>query len=219
MLTLGTCKFLIGPSRVEYVVHRSAFTDLSPMLGAMMSTAEATGACVLDDVEECIFASLCEFAYTGDYFMPKYQADTSPEEEHHPNPARDGPQTLEIHGKDAKSTCFEDQRMSAHRFCDYSPTVCPFCGCENCKADHCHKYVAFEHVVCDYVEDMWGYLKDSEMAAFFTSDPLIKENDDTAQVLLHHAKLHVLGDRFKVDALRAISINRIHKILTRFPVV
>ncbi|KAK7948057.1 uncharacterized protein PG986_008943 [Apiospora aurea] len=219
MLKSGTCKFLIGPSRIEYIVHRTAFTNLSPMTGAMMSSTEATEACVLDGAEEGIFASLCEFAYTGDYFIPEHQVDTSPEEEHHPNLARDGLQAVRIHGENAKSTCFDDQNMSAHDYCGDSPTECSFCARENCQTGPCRKYVGFQHVVCEYLHENYYDLKASEFEAYGTYIPTIKENEDTTEVLLQHTKLYMLGDRFKIDALKTISLDRIHRTLAKFPMI
>ncbi|KAI1415073.1 hypothetical protein F5Y13DRAFT_197073 [Hypoxylon sp. FL1857] len=67
-------KFLVGPNRKEYFIHKEAFIAISPVLrvlitGRMREARE--GVAVWEDVEECHFLNLCEFAYFGKYTAPR----------------------------------------------------------------------------------------------------------------------------------------------------
>ncbi|KAK8107942.1 uncharacterized protein PG998_009955 [Apiospora kogelbergensis] len=220
VLTLGTCKFLVGPRRVEYVVHKEPLANMSPTLAAMMSTTDATGACVLEDVEEGTFAGLCEFAYTGDYFMPECQDDTRPDSEYYPDPTRHGLRAVELLGENSNSTCFEEEdRNFPHHFCDSDAHQCPGCAGENCEPGPCHKYVGFKHIVCNEAKKPQHYMKYSEFKALFVRAHKIESSEDSTQVLLHHAKLFVMGDRLKHDALKTIATHRLFRTLKEFPIV
>ncbi|GKT45333.1 uncharacterized protein ColSpa_05514 [Colletotrichum spaethianum] len=66
--------FLVGPNQVEFSVHQHAFTRLSEPLRAMLTGGmkESLEAKVIwDDIEPAIFTSLLEFAYNGDYSIPR----------------------------------------------------------------------------------------------------------------------------------------------------
>jgi hypothetical protein len=67
-------KFLVGPDEVPIVVHEKAIANQSTALSTLMrgKMSEGTaGAATWKDVDEETFLRFSQFAYTGDYSVPK----------------------------------------------------------------------------------------------------------------------------------------------------
>ncbi|KAF9776051.1 hypothetical protein IL306_005807 [Fusarium sp. DS 682] len=76
--------FIVGPEETEFTIHSAVVARQSPVLNVLVNgpCKEALERRVtLSHVDEFIFMSFWEFAYTGDYESPKEKDDTNSESE------------------------------------------------------------------------------------------------------------------------------------------
>lgn len=67
-------KFIIGADDISIVIHEAAFADLSPALATLMRgrmSEGLAGEAKWEDVDRGTFVRFIQFAYTGDYSIPK----------------------------------------------------------------------------------------------------------------------------------------------------
>ncbi|KAI1138071.1 hypothetical protein F5Y05DRAFT_50249 [Hypoxylon sp. FL0543] len=164
-------KFLVGPDRKEYFIHREVFTTISPVLqvlitGRMREARE--GVAVWDDIEERYFLDLCEFAYSGTYTAPRLEDSPRPV----PLPYRPQGGAAEVFGRRINRVIPNLGDM------DFRPGVTRFF----------RKYRSPSGARIPYREG-------------------IGEKDGT-EILLRHANVYVLADRYDVADLRALALYR-----------
>ncbi|PGH07513.1 hypothetical protein AJ79_06248 [Helicocarpus griseus UAMH5409] len=102
ILQSRTFKFLIGDDEVPFTVHEAAFADLSPELDTLMRgrkdmkmNESLEGKAKWEDVDPDTFMRFTQFAYTGDYSVPKMILGMG---EEIPPPAPEPEPGLEIYG-------------------------------------------------------------------------------------------------------------------------
>ncbi|KAK8087187.1 hypothetical protein PG994_002161 [Apiospora phragmitis] len=191
---------------------------MSPKFADMINSPSATGYFNLVSVEEGPFAALCEFAYTGDYHIPRCEIDSTPEEEHCLSLYQHGPQAWEVFGRDVFIPCFEDQARDQSHTCR-ACIHCDHCGMKYCQTPQHFQHENFTHILCvDSSREAYYDLEEKQRYAYHFRAPRAGECGDSSEVLMHHAKLYMLADRYEVNDLKFIVITRIHMALRVFPI-
>ncbi len=66
-------KFIVGRAKTPMTVHVAALAHHSPVLRQLVSgpmTEARDGCATLDDIDEATFVRFCQYAYTGQYYVP-----------------------------------------------------------------------------------------------------------------------------------------------------
>ncbi|KAK7921315.1 hypothetical protein PG985_009337 [Apiospora marii] len=210
-LSSGTFTFFIGPQRKEYVVYKAAFANLSPMLTAIMNNAAETGLVVFDSIEENVFETLCEYAYTGFLRYGPYNLDSSTEDQQSPATVEDGQRASVVHADSEVPPTLRDQIKTAFLTGCNTEVHCSSCGRKKCEMPPCLQYSVFYHIFCEYEE--------VANKPRFIHAPVANQNMNYSNALLYYAKLYMLSHRFKIKGLKILACRCIHTVLVSLPLV
>ncbi|KAK7926792.1 peptidase C13 family-domain-containing protein [Apiospora marii] len=231
--------FVVGSSPTEIHVHADAISRLSKPLkvlidGDMKEARE--GRVVWDDIDSDTFARFAQWAYTHDYKTPEptVPPDVSP------------PSTKADAGNDSPNQSEKALYNIKHKTdtarcasCSGAPDSRPFEGTHNCTCTKCNRsclpYLCHE---CDQPVPLAACddcrVKKSKSGAMiraftdteewtlpsgcFNPRRNIKAEEDYTNVLLSHAKLYVLADKYDIAGLGDESIHRLYVTLRSFAV-
>ncbi|KAK7977347.1 hypothetical protein PG996_003412 [Apiospora saccharicola] len=216
LITLGMFQFLVGPEQTPFDVYTSVFTDLSPEFEAIISNAGLARTYILEDVDEDVFNDLSDYAYSGNYTLPRYEKDTRPTIEHYPSLNQHGFRAVCIHGRNSRNTSFDHLDHAIVGRCQ-PHTRCLFCGQRFCQKPPHEDFADFRHMLCIRKEEISDHMSEAERDALQASLSGIHDDDDCSEALLHEAKLYKLANDFKVENLQFIASTRIHQILCLLP--
>jgi hypothetical protein len=227
-------KFLVGPKKKEFALHRTAVSRLSKSLDQLVNgpMREAKEQCVSwEDTDEDTFIRFGEWAYTGDYTpgSPEILLDASQIA------------TSEQEGTVAQTNAPVDESLltllnlsrakfdSPERHCNsewtptkwkYCCTLCsskftsPYCSecripryanCTGCRNDIARK--STRHRIMEaFVGDL-VQLQESE-SRFPRKIP--ESCEDYTEVFLSHARLYVLADKYDIPELREYCLDNLY---------
>ncbi|KAH6613678.1 hypothetical protein B0J18DRAFT_470015 [Chaetomium sp. MPI-SDFR-AT-0129] len=182
-------RFLIGPSKREFTVHSAVVEKQSKVLNTFVNNTafrEANDGCAeLTEVDEEVFTSFVQYAYTGDYDFPDYGLD--PVAKATIAAARETSEKLM-----AARGALKKKRLKAS---DEPPSESSEPAADNGSF---------------YWRNMYQTPNPpgaSDTAS--TSD----QTADTARPLLHHARLYVFADCYQISRLAQIAHDNLEKQL------
>lgn len=193
-------------NKVPIVVHEAAISNQSPALSRLMCgemSESLAGEVILKDVDEETFARFAQFAYLGDYSVPTMIISPSKKCSTPPNewpaqsnewPAQpEGPLALkrdEFPWRIPEVPGKKKSKSPGLRYARLNP-----------------KFSSLYYKIdpqTDFTKKYKPSLADGE-----------KEN--VSKILLVHASLYVLGDKWGVEELRMLALSKLHKTLSMLP--
>jgi len=193
------------------VVHEQAFADQSNALSILMQgkmseslAAEATW----QDVDQETFIRFTHFAYTGDYSVPVMVVKAIDQGRH------DGSE-----GPEVDESC---QQLELQRDLELKPEPEPDFGCGsfNLSVKKKKRSLGFRQPPPmprskAFNSLTYPLLKPRSKFAH-TCDPAINEgsNENIGEVLLIHASLYVLAEKWGVDSLKNLTLFKLHRTLS-----
>jgi hypothetical protein len=194
-------EFKIGQTQ-SFTLHTKLAADHSPFLEALITgqMREAKeGIAIIDDVDEDTFAHFAEFIYSGNYNStePKAVSVKACSEE-----CEEGPYSILSMKADPlstfsfstpqrpKKTRKEDPKKVVKIFIEFADIPLPI-----------HTATPFPTIV---------------EAAFPSLEPAVEGSDtkyDVTDVLLCHARVYTLADRFQTQALKDLALCKMHRVL------
>jgi hypothetical protein len=184
-------EFLIGSRQKVYTVHTGAISAISEALNAMINgnMKEASeGKVIMEDVKEPVWERFCQFAYGGDYETPSPMTDSATLDK---DTEGDVP-LFEPPSRNPEGLVPTSTKQSRH----YRAV----CSAEDAKL---RAWDAFR--------------KEKQQQA--PSNKLSFSNTssmDYTEVLLCHAELYVLADKWGVDPLRYLCLQKLRRVLATF---
>ena len=237
-------KFLVGPKAKQYTIHSALAAQHSPHLKALIcgKTLEAErGWIELDDVDEDAFSRVVSFMYCGDYKSqgPEILAEDSDSDDDHEAVTNvlDKPQTEsadrtnsglestaisegEISGGEMNSVVTLEEKPTGElsdAFWAFTPSVkrrkkkTGLFGSEEMQAK----------TVKPKRSEMWEQFESRKFdisTACESFQPRKNNGPDEmyTEVLLSHAAVYVLADRFLMPGLKQLALHKLHKTLVCF---
>ncbi|PHH58776.1 hypothetical protein CDD81_4588 [Ophiocordyceps australis] len=207
-------KFIVGPSQAEFTIHSSLVAHQSPALEALVNGdfKESSDFCVKwDDIDDIVFSSFWQFAYTGDYDTPELippataASNTQDSEANLPN----------VQLAEGFATWVDSEHTpAAEEFSieiggdDWPPEPRSFGKGEKNGRDD------FNSIICEH-DSKKAFWEDFQDAWKYPSEP--SEVDmtlkDSASPLVHHAKVYTFADRYAIMSLMKFSCNKLHQTL------
>ncbi|TWU74238.1 hypothetical protein ED733_004108 [Metarhizium rileyi] len=192
LLSKTLFQFCVGPGKQKFTIHAALCARQSHAFEALVygKFKEAAELYVeWDDIDEPTFISFWEYVYTGDYDWPIEVASG--------DVSTDGDKLLE---KDADNNAVEKAAPAVEE----PPQNDWITSCKPKKKKRVSKQ-----------EMMWIDFKDSWCSELPTpvvnhgSQPSLTHGD----ILIHHAKVYILGDRYDMTRLMSLSFRKIHQAL------
>ncbi|PHH81426.1 hypothetical protein CDD82_816 [Ophiocordyceps australis] len=184
-------KFIVGSSRTEYTIHSALVAHQSSALGVLVNGnfQESTDFSVhWEDIDEIVFVSFWQFAYTGDYDTPKPippTTETSSKQEVSPATTTSGEQV-----PNQQNTQTPPQAYNSARSAPQTKTA--------------EKEKKFQ--------ELWRKFR-NDWARPITTYEVDETLKEYANPLVHHAKVYTLADRYAITRLMEVSFNRLHQSL------
>ncbi|KAH9206683.1 hypothetical protein DL95DRAFT_469384 [Leptodontidium sp. 2 PMI_412] len=184
--------FIVGADEVPIAVHEATFADQSPGLKALMRTEMSEGLAreaKWEDVDKETFIRFAQYAYIGDYSIPKMIVKPSAplaDEALPPSSFRDDPQLSD-------EWSFRAPVKKAGKKQIYSPPIPVF-------------------------KDL-NYARPMPQFNFAdTYDPTAGDgpSENIGEILQIHASLYVLAEKWRIDRLKKLTLFKIHKTLSLF---
>ncbi|QDS68221.1 hypothetical protein FKW77_010584 [Venturia effusa] len=186
--------FLVGEEKTAIGVHADVFASQSKVLNAMINgkMEEAQAGCAfLPDVSENDFLRFCQYAYTGDYAPPPFgildEASASDNGCFEPKP------TIEVPHEISEPTAEEPLDLSVEPALVGDWIFSPTTGLERSKKS-LPKYSS-------------------------SSDTVIKNTsklEDCAPVFLAHSRLHLFADKYGIETLKCLALDKLHGTLVGY---
>ncbi|KAF3480422.1 uncharacterized protein GIQ15_05769 [Arthroderma uncinatum] len=198
--------FHIGPEKVPFVVNSEAIAKQSPALNALINRnmIEAHSKIVdWPDVDEDTFVRFCEFCYRDDYSPPSCAWDISTDEKEEP------PQ-------EARATSNEEAPLSIYKYFDepdaeLSPSPFPRKGKNGKKAPS-----EPQDLLSDSDYSPPEHLTHSTQQ--FKPFSNVCEDQDFTPVLLGHAQLYVIADKYCIQPLKDLVLYKLYTTLKGFTI-
>jgi hypothetical protein len=175
------------------MVHEAAFADQSPGLERLMrgemSEGQA-GEAKWEDVDKATFIRFAQFVYIGDYSTPKMivkSSDPPREIDAEPPSPQDGP------GQWGDAWNFgASPRKGGKKLISRSPTP------------------VFKALSYPLPKPRFNFVD--------TCDPTVGDgpSENIGEILLIHASLYVLAEKWRIDRLKRLTLFKIHKTLSMF---
>lgn len=150
------------------------------------------------DIDEDIFTSFWQYIYTGDYTLPKDVYSPRPET----------PSTVSKDGR-FRSAIMKGTRYCRHcdfRLPDWDSAFCNDCGHEQYEepTGRARLWYRFQSITSSEA---------CPPGASEHEDGTDHLAQDAGAVLVHHARLHVLGDYCGLDGLERLSRHKVYRLL------
>ena len=203
-------RFLIGPDKKTFYVHTELVVQHSSALGALVSgqMAEAKEGCAtLEDVDEDTLVRFAEYMYTNDYSVPDpviVQTASSSTFEND----QDGIDNWPLGKKSNKKKKKVAKSDSWHREATSEPAI-----------------EISEEAPLEYPQ---RECKKDQLWSEFTEKAHVKHHkpweprqnkiscEDYTQVFLCHAHLYVFSDRYCIEPLQELALQKLRLTLSRF---
>jgi hypothetical protein len=208
-------KFIVGADKVPIVVHEAAFADRSPGLKALMRgdvPEGVAGEAKWEDVDKETFTRFAQFVYMGDYSTPKMIVKSS-----------DQPYPLDASGETITEFIPSPEAPIIEEAPSEAPPEAPpedppelwDLGTPMKKG----KKKSFSRAVPTPVFKTLSYpLIEPRFNFADTCDPIVGDepSKNIGKVLLLHASLYVLAEKWGIDSLKRLTLFKIHKTLSMF---
>jgi hypothetical protein len=191
-------EFKIGQTQ-SFALHTKLAADHSPFLKALMTgqMREAKeGIAIIDDVDEDTFACFAEFIYSGNYDSTDPKAVSAKafseecEEGPYSMPSSDPERIFSTFAPLSKKNRKEDPKRVVKKFIEFADIPLP-----------------------TYTTTPFPAIVD---AASPPLEPAAEESYtgyDFTDVLLRHARVYTLADRFQTQALKDLALCKMHRVL------
>ncbi|KAG9228376.1 hypothetical protein BJ875DRAFT_477644 [Amylocarpus encephaloides] len=224
MLTSRIFKFIIGPDEVPMVVHETVLAEQSPALAALMRGGMAesvAGECRWMDVDQGTFARLAQFAYTGDYSIPNGSTGQAVvEAKSSPAPAL---RTLHRSPHSITSLPSPGPELSAFYYLTHKPKEeweghgHIFSSKDGKKSKNGPLSPFRPALTPAFV--MFSCLKyplSQSRSSRCTCEPPMDDGpvENSGEVLLAHASLYVLAEKWGVNDLNMLALSKLHRTLS-----
>ncbi|KAK2593603.1 hypothetical protein QQS21_008691 [Conoideocrella luteorostrata] len=189
-------KFLVGKDKREFTIHAALLASQSPALDAVVmgDFKESAERCVeWPDVNEDTFTSFWQYIYTGDYHS---MAVTSP-------------------ASAASSDCQptpSQSRASAVEYGDRSWNEGPAVDGERVDNDLLNTAGRMRKQQVLWANFQWSWTSELELEVVERETGFASYGD----MLVHHAKVYVLADRYIFTGLVNASFKKLHEALVQF---
>ncbi|XHG05824.1 hypothetical protein AWENTII_009038 [Aspergillus wentii] len=221
--------FQIGPDKKEITVHSAPLARLSPTLDTLMNgrmnEAKSRHA-HWSDVDEDTFIRLCEFAYNRDYTPPSCVEFTQD-----PPILQDTDMT--IRKKSASITRRKKWMMNyddvppAPDWDEPEPVPEPEpepepvaegeVPVEDCQLPYTEKSIWTRHLHDAFKESiLHPFPADESPTDTFRPRGNVSPKEDFTPVLLGHARLYVLADKYGIKLLQSLALNKLYHTLKSF---
>jgi hypothetical protein len=211
-------KFIVGDERTEFSVHEEAIAQLSTPLHNMMkgNMIEAMNGCtVWENVNKQTFKLFVQFAYLGDYSVLQTQerpatvdvpesisstvaSEPAVGDTTIGRPAREpSPDVIQVERVSKKENLVRDQLRIM------GTTEIP----EPQPAEFREVTLRKDAAKFDNLSYPYNYEKGCEPSLDFHS------GHSYSELLLSHASLHILGNYYLIDSLKALTLYKLHKTL------
>lgn len=202
-------KFLIGPEGTEFKVHSAVVSHFSKPLAALMISSMIEGRkgeVKWEDLDENIFACICEFFYTGNYTVEdtlNYQAYVCESDIQSPSV-----EYVSVKEAEFESTGFElsAEKLPAERQPhDEDALWSSFATAKKARGkdsrpDETLKEAKLWHAFCNI-----SFGSSMTCEASINDKPLTLQAD----ILLAHARVYAFGERYDIQNLRDICLDKL----------
>ncbi|CZR54968.1 uncharacterized protein PAC_04853 [Phialocephala subalpina] len=189
-------KFIIGADKVPIVVHEQALADLSTALTTLMQgkmSESLAGEATWKDVDQETFIRFIQFAYTGDYSVPVMIVKASDQSLRH--------DTNEWPAAEAVEESVEEQpaEVASNGWGSFGRSK---------KQILRDRSKAFKSLTYTLLKPRSNFAH--------TCDPAVSEgsNENIGEVLLTHASLYVLAEKWGVESLKRLTLVKLHQTLS-----
>lgn len=213
-------KFTVGEkidgSPTEFHVHEEAFAALSEPLSSLMrgGMAESRAACTKwDSVSKETFERFAQFAYTGDYSIPKMEPRVAEEEIIiNAAPIDTSPELLEVPESYMVAPPPPPSPPAPDLWDDWGTRSVSKKGKKK-KTKHVNPMNQdFHSLSFPPPASRDNYEESYEPSEEFN------QNQDYSNVFFVHASLYSLGDLWLVDSLKSLALYKLHKTLCAFEI-
>ncbi|KFY87882.1 hypothetical protein V498_06982 [Pseudogymnoascus sp. VKM F-4517 (FW-2822)] len=201
--------FSIGENNVKVTVNAAAIAQQSQALDALIngSMKEAqTGIVTFKDVHEDTFIRVCQFAYTGDYETPVF---IQRPESGLPDKASSVSPPPNVDANEPGEMAEEPESEQG----ELAPQVHPSFG-----AKKKHKKISKSRFLRDLFDKKDFDVETPRLSAKCRCE--VRQNscaeEDYTPVFLGHARLYVFADKWGIEALKTLSLHKLHKTLATF---
>jgi hypothetical protein len=207
IISSSTFTFIIGEEKKPFTVHADAIAKLSQPLNNLinghMSEAQ-TGTATLEDVRVDTFIRVCQFAYCGDYETPAHIVDTNPnvKEPKSNTPARPSEEdAVPIEGESAQTAEELPQQVDDSGEWPSRRRKLPVNA--RLRASFTEKKYPTKH---------------SALFFLFKCKPRRNKlsTENYTPVFLAHARLYVFADKYCIESLRMLALDKLHHTLSVF---
>lgn len=201
MLTSRPFKFIIGPDEVPIVVHETVLAEQSPSLAVLMrgEMAESvTGESRWIDVDKGTFVRFAQFAYTGDYSIPNGSRAQAAVEGHLPDST-----------PSATPSAREPEDTWGLGYSGPSKKRKKFMNCKSVSEPQTPASKIFNSLKYPLIESR---------SNFCACKPSMNDRpvEKSSEVLLAHASLYVLAEKWGVNSLKTLVLSKLHQTLSTF---
>jgi hypothetical protein len=217
-------RFLIGPDKKAFYVHPELVVQHSSALAALVSgqMAEAKESCAfLEDVDEDTFVRFVEYMYTNDYPVPnpvivQMASDSTFENGQdgiEETAAVDEPQPTPIHEDDWSSKKDKKKKKASMGNPWHKEEV-------SMQEDAIPMDYSSEYTQRECKKDrLWSeFTKKAHVRHHKPWEPRQNKEccEDYTQVFLCHARLYVVSDRYCIEPLQQLTLQKLRLTLSRF---
>ncbi len=218
-------EFVVGTEKKSFSVHAEAIGKQSNALNALINNRMKEGqsrSATFDDVDEATFIRFCQFAYTGDYAVPIF--DVMVEEASITSEAEAASDRDTRSSRDSRDETIEEAAVSPDSPFKEIYVVAPD-GWGGFRRIRTHspetnpvKLPSTKIQLRQSFEDIEYPAPESQQQSVdeCTPRPNKSREEDYTTVLLGHANLYVLAEKYGVDSLKALTLDKIHKTLLMF---
>ena len=221
--------FVIGPEKKAITLHAEAIAKQSPALHALINgnMKEAdSGETTFDDVSEETFIRFCQFAYSGDYetpvftLEPKVPSSTKTLSQRSSTADDDAESIVEAPQDDLAADPSVESVYEAEDS-DSNDSVLTFEAKIVAPGDSSGKENISKTRRLRREMDRKDY--DIEAARSITTARCeIRENslaeEDYTPVFLGHARLYVFAEKWGIEALKLLTLHKLHRTLIKFSI-
>lgn len=219
--------FLVGSDRKAIIVHSAAITEHSKALSALINNGMAesqTRSATLDDVEEDDFIRFCQFAYTGDYSTPPFTIDEIPRIEAEEDPDNIEP-LLCPSGEDNWGAPYLSTKKGKKDKKRLSGTMVGPSAVERSAKVWGLWGVDVSQVIYQDLRTLQTNFENRKFCKELPRQKLLdsceplpnsQKNYNFAPVFLAHSRLYVFADKYGIEPLKQLVLQKLHQTLVRF---
>lgn len=201
-------KFVIGEERVPMMVHEDAIATQSPALASLVQgkmSESLTAEVRWDDVDKATFLRFVQFIYSGDYSTPEYPIKRVVQILSEEN------STNATVGTSEQATQWPDESLHARYNFEERWGVGP--PLKKGKKGKPTPRDAPTFPTSTSFNSL-RYPAPRTSSVFTNSrEPVISDGHNDKNVLLYHAALYILADKWGVDALKQLTLHKLHQAL------